>query len=182
MGTRLVTADELLRMSGEPRTAELVRGEVRRLIPPGFEHGEIAQQLAEIVGPHVRARGLGRYYATEIGFCIERRPDSVRAPDGAFVRAERLAAMGRNSGFFDGAPDLAIEVLSPNDRHTRAVEKCRMWVAAGAAMAVLLEPDRRTATVFTAAGEHELDERASLAFGDMIPGLEIPLLEVFGPR
>jgi hypothetical protein len=57
-----------------------------------------------------------------------------------------------------------------------------MWVATGAQMAVLLDPDRRIATVFTAAGERELDEHAVLAFGELLPGLEIPLLEVFGAR
>jgi Uma2 family endonuclease len=151
-------------------------------MPPGLEHAEISMRLTLVIAPWVRSRQLGTYICAELGFWIEHGPDTVRAPDGAFIRAERLAAMGRRTGYVDGPPDLAIEILSPNDRRTRALEKCRMWVATGASMAVLVEPDRRTATVVTAAGEHELDERAALAFGEVIPGLEIPLLEVFGPR
>ena len=87
MGTRLVTADELLRMPSEPRTCELVRGEVRTMTPPGHEHGDIAGHLARIIDPYVRSRGLGCCYSSEIGFRIERGPDTVRAPDGAFLRA-----------------------------------------------------------------------------------------------
>ena len=86
--------------------------------------------------------------------------------------------MGRNKGYVDGAPDLAVEVLSPTDRKKRAIEKCRMWVATGATMAVLIDPDRRTATVFTATEERELAAADTLTFADLIPGLSIPLASV----
>ena len=177
MDTRLVAADELLRMPREPR-CELVRGEVRTMTPPGQEHGDIAQLLAEVIGPYVRSRRLGRYYGSEIGFWIEHGPDTVRAPDGAFVRAERLPK-GRNKGFVHGPPDLAIEILSPSDRRKRAVDKCSMWVTTGATMAVLIDPDRRIATVFTANAERELRAGKKLTFGELIPGLSIPLAAIF---
>ena len=76
-------------------------------------------------------------------------------------------------------PHLAIEILSPTDRRRKAVEKCRQWVATGASMAVLVDPDRRTATVFTADGERELRGDDALTLGDLIPGLAIPLRDVF---
>jgi Uma2 family endonuclease len=178
MGTRLVTADELLRMPSEIR-CELVRGEVRTMTPNGGEHGDIAQLLAERIGSHVRAHRLGKYYGPNVGFWIERGPDTVRAPDGAFVRAERFRGRGRNRGYIEGAPDLAIEILSPNDRRTRAVEKCRMWVAAGAATVVLIDPDRQAVTVFTADGESEVAADGSLTFGELIPGIAIALRDLF---
>jgi len=76
-------------------------------------------------------------------------------------------------------PHLAIEILSPTDRRRKAVEKCRQWVATGASMAVLVDPDRRTATVFTADGERELRGDDALTFGELIPGLAIPLFHLF---
>ena len=118
----------------------------------------------------------------DAGFWIERGPDTVLAPDGAFVRAERLRGPGDPTGYFEGPPDLALEVLSPTDRRRQARDKCRTWVAAGAAMAILFDPERRTATVFTAAGEAELGEDAVLGFGELLPGLSVPLRSVFGAR
>jgi len=178
MASRSVTAHELLLMP-RSRRCELVRGEIVDVSPAGFRHGAIAGALARLIGAHVFDRGLGIYAVAEAGFWIERNPDTVRAPDGAFVRAERVRAFGDQPGYFDGAPDLALEVLSPTDRRSAAVAKCRAWVAAGAAMAVLFDPDRRTATVFTATGESELDERATLHFDPVLPGLALPLAELF---
>src|SRR5262249_15489280 len=178
MGTHLVTAAELLQMPREVR-CELVRGMVQTMTPTGSEHGDIAQLLAETIGPHVRSRRLGKYYPPDVGFLIERDPDTVRAPDGAFVRAERVREHGRNKGYIEGAPDLAIEILSPTDRRRRAIEKCRMWIATGASIAVLVDPDRRMATVFTAGGEREVHAGDALTFGELIPGLAIPLRELF---
>ena len=181
MATRTITAGDLLRMPRDPR-CELVRGEVRPVSPAGFRHGRIAQQLARILGNHVEARGLGLVLGPDVGFWIERGPDTVRAPDGAFLRAERLHGLGDTVGYFEGAPDLAIEVLSPTDRRRAVRDKCRTWVAAGSAMAVLFDPERRTAIVFTAGDETELGEGAVLEFGELIPGLSVPLRELFGTR
>ena len=178
MDTRLVTAGELLCMPRENR-CELVRGEVRAASPAGFRHSRIAQQLGSIIHNHVKERGLGVYLGPDTGFWIERGADTVRSPDGAFLRAARVRDLGDQVGYVEGAPDLAIEVLSPTDRRTLARAKCRMWVATGAKMAVLIDPDRRTATVFTAGGERDLCADESLAFGELIPGLAIPLATIF---
>jgi Uma2 family endonuclease len=175
---RPVTATALLRMSGEIR-CELVRGEVRTMTPAGGEHGDIAQLLAEILGAHVRSHRLGKYYGPDVGFVVERDPDTVRAADAAFVRNERVRHGGRSKGFLEGPPDLAIEILSPTDRRKTAIAKCRIWVAAGAVMAVLIDPDRQTATVITADGERELAAGDSLLFGELIPEFAIPLRRLF---
>jgi Uma2 family endonuclease len=177
MGTRLVTAAELLQMPREVR-CELVRGTVRTMSPAGQRHGWLGQRLSRAIDAWVHSRGLGDYYGSEVGYWIERDPDTVLAPDGSFVRAERLRDR-RQSGYIEGAPDLAIEILSPTDRRKKAAEKCRMWIATGASMAVLVDPDRRTATVFTAGGDRELCSDDALMFGDLIPGLAIPLRDLF---
>jgi Uma2 family endonuclease len=158
---------------------ELVRGEVRPMTPPGFRHAVVAQRLAEIVGPWVRDHGLGIYLGSEAGFWIERDPDTVRAPDGAFLTAERAALIGCPSGYVEGPPDLAVEVLSPNDRPTDVRAKARQWVVVGAAIAIVLDPEKRTASVFTAAGVVDIGTGDELRFDPVIPGLRIALARLF---
>jgi len=178
MASKPITADELLLMPGD-RRCELVRGEVVDVSPAGYQHSLIAGRLARLVGSHVEERRLGVYLAPEAGFWIERNPDTVRAPDGAFLREERAREFVSHRGFVDGAPDLAFEVLSPTDRRKNAIAKCRQWIAAGAALSVLLDPDRRTATVFTAVGETELAGDATLRLEPVLPDLALPLAELF---
>jgi len=178
MGSHLVTADELLQMPREVR-CELVRGEVRAVSPAGFRHGRVAQRLAQVAGSFVEQHRLGVWVGPDTGFWIERAPDTVRSADGAFLRAARVRAIPRDCGYVEGAPDLAIEILSPTDRRKDAIAKCRTWVAAGALVAVLIDPDRQTATVFAGSGTVELAADASLTFGEVIPGLAIPLRDLF---
>ncbi|MHC4934337.1 MAG: Uma2 family endonuclease, partial [Planctomycetota bacterium] len=108
----ITTAEQLLR-AGDIGRCELVRGELRMMIPPGFAHGRITIKLTGPILKHVEANGLGIVVAAETGFLLARDPDTVRAPDIAFVRAAR--GPGPERGYFPGAPDLAVEVLSPDD-------------------------------------------------------------------
>jgi hypothetical protein len=94
---------------------ELVRGELRRMPPAGDEHGYLALEIASDLRNHVKANNLGRTDAAETGFKLASDPDTVRAPDVAFVRRERAEKVGRVTGYWPGAPDLAVEVVSPND-------------------------------------------------------------------
>ena len=91
--TKLVTADELLMMPDDGFHYELVRGELKRMSPTGDEHGRVTMELAAPLHAHVKRNQLGRVYAAETGFKLESNPDTVRAPDIAFVRAERIQAL-----------------------------------------------------------------------------------------
>ena len=101
------------------------------MAPAGSEHGEVASDINASLNLYVKANGLGRTYAAETGFFLGTDPDHVRAPDVAFVRRERTEAIGRPDGYWPEAPDLAIEVVSPNDRYTEVDEKVADWLAAG---------------------------------------------------
>lgn len=107
------TAEQLLAMP-DPGRCELVRGEIVLMSPAGSRHGWIIAYITIRLGEAVLRLGLGRIFGAETGFILRRNPDTVRAPDVAFVRAERLAG-GLPVGFFPGAPDLAVEVRSPGD-------------------------------------------------------------------
>ena len=89
---------------------------------------------------HVKANNLGRVFGADAGFLLARNPDTVRAPDAAFVRRERVEEVGIPSGYWPGPPDLAIEITSPNDRYTEVYEKVDEWLEAGAGMVVVVNP------------------------------------------
>src|SRR4051812_24414815 len=114
--TKPVTEEELFAM-GDIGRCELVHGEIIHMAPAGAEHGGIVGEIHGRIWAHVRQNGLGKVYAAETGFTIARNPDTTRAPDVAFVRHERVPKTPRR-GFFDGPPDLAIEVVSPGDSHS----------------------------------------------------------------
>jgi Uma2 family endonuclease len=176
----VVTADDLLMMPEMGTRRELVRGEVREMAPPGEEHSEIAAELARLLGNHVRPHALGRVYV-ELGFRIASDPDTVLAPDVSFVVAERIAAGPRNPGYRSGAPDLAVEILSPGDSFDEVEEKVFEWLAAGCRMVVVVNPRRRTATVYRSPSDFvRLTETDVLDGGDVVPGWTLPLRELFG--
>ena len=108
---RITTADELLRMPDDSQRHELVRGELRTRMPAGWEHGSIGVRLARALGNHVESANLGETFNADTGFALTSNPDTVRAPDVAFVRRERMEAGGiPRKGFWQGPPDLAAEV------------------------------------------------------------------------
>lgn len=176
MGHRITTAEELLHAQDIGR-CELVRGALHMMIPPGAEHGRIAMSLAREISVHVKARALGTVYAAETGFLLARDPDTVRAPDVAFVRADRPPPP---RGYYPGAPDLAVEVLSPDDRPGYMREKVREWLDAGARAVWVVDPQRRTVSVHEAdAKPHVLTEADTLRGGIALPGFVLPVREIF---
>ena len=174
-----VTAAELLDMPEDGYRYELVRGELRKMAPAGAEHSELAIKIAAALLAYVKANNLGKVYGADTGFWIGSDPDHVCAPDAAFVRRERLTA-GRVTGYWPGAPDLAVEVISPNDRYTEVEEKVADWLAAGVQLVVLVNPRNRTVTR-RSPGESPviLTEGDVLEGGDVIPGWQMAVADIF---
>ena len=176
---KLMTAEELFNMPDDGYRYELVRGELRKMAPPGLYHGEYAGTVLTSLHVHVRANNLGKTY-TEVGFRIETDPDHVRAPDAAFISNERLEAIGEGPGYWPAAPDLAIEIISPNDRFTRVNEKVRDWLGAGTRMVIVVNPRRHEVTVHLPEEEPTtLTEEATLDGGDVVPGWTLPVRDIF---
>src|SRR5262249_4638196 len=113
--TQLLTADDLWRLPQDGMRHELIRGELTNMPPAGAEHGVTTMNLSTPLDKHARTNDLGRVLAAETGFIIGRDPDTVRAADVAFVSKPRIPATGIPKKFFPGAPDLAVEVVSPSD-------------------------------------------------------------------
>jgi Uma2 family endonuclease len=176
-----MTADELLNMPDDGFRYELVRGELRKMAPPGEEHGIITVEITLSLGNHVKARHLGKVYAAETGFKLASGPDTVRAPDVAFVSREGLEQQPPTKGYRQGAPDLAVEVLSPGDRYGEVEEKVFDWLDAGTKMVLVVNPDKRTVTVYRSRREiHVLTEDDAVSGADVVPGWSLPLRELFG--
>src|SRR5437870_3923435 len=125
----LTTAEQLLAMPANGWRYELVKGELRRMSPAGGPHGRIAMNLSWRLARFVRERALGVVFAAETGFVLRRNPDTVRAPDVAFVASPRSA--DETEGFFPGPPDLAVEVVSPSDSYGDVEETVFEWLTAG---------------------------------------------------
>jgi Uma2 family endonuclease len=180
VGRRPVTAEELLRTPDDGLRRELVRGEVRTMAPAGSAHGRIAMNTSTPLDRHVRSNGLGVVFAAETGFRISENPDSVRAPDTAFVRRERVETVGEMEGYWPGAPDLAIEVISPNDRFSEVEEKVTDWLAAGARMVLIASPQGRTVTIRHSEREALiLSKGETIDGGEVVPGWTLPVADVF---
>ena len=174
------TADQLLATAGDGVRRELVDGEVREMAPAGFEHGQVALSIGALVREHVRSCGLGVVVAAETGFRLGRDPDTVRAPDAAFVAADRLSGLGRLSGYLDLAPDLVVEVVSPNDRAADVVEKARAWLAAGTRLVWVVYPAQRLVVVHEPSGTaRHLSGSEHLDGGDVLPGFEVEVACLF---
>jgi Uma2 family endonuclease len=177
---RQVTADELLHMPDDGFRYELVRGELRRMTPAGSQHGRIAVRITWRLAQHVEANDLGTVYAAETGFRLSTNPDTVRAPDVAFVSRDRVEAVGDVEGFWPEAPQLAVEVISPGDSYADVEEKVFDWLDAGTKMVVVVNPRQSSATVYrsptdiTALGEADV-----LEGGVIVPGFELVVQEIF---
>ena len=176
-----LTAEELLRLNLPNKRTELVRGVLIVREPAGYQHGDVAARLMLAIGNHVQARALGRVFAAETGFTLARKPDTVRAPDVAFISNERLPDPPPR-GFAEMAPDLAVEVLSPDDRPGEVLEKVADWLKAGARLVWVVDPIRRVARVYRADGSASLlEENDALQGEDVLPGFSCALAGVVQP-
>jgi len=149
------------------------------MTPAGFRHGRIACAVAAVLRDFVQERGLGVVLSAEPGFVIARDPDTVRAPDVAYVAKERIPET-EPVGFFRGAPDLAVEVLSPNDPAGDVLAKVQDWLDAGCRAVWVVDPKTRSVTVYHSRRQITvLSESEALDGGDVLPGLRISLADLF---
>ena len=178
--TQLMTAEELIRLPRGRSRYELVAGELRQMSPAGHVHGKIAARLAGVLWRHVEENELGEVYAAETGFVLKTDPDTVRAPDVSFIRRERVDEVGDASGYWPGAPDLAVEVNSPGDTVSEVEEKVEEWLDAGARLVWVVSPKLRTITVYRSREDiTTLTEKDTLDGERVVPGFRHPVAKLF---
>lgn len=174
----LLTADQLLALNLPDKPAELVRGRLIVREPAGFQHGVVAMKLGATLADYVAKNALGVVVAAETGFKLFSDPDTVRAPDVGFIRGDRIPRP-LPRGYADIAPDLSVEVLSPDDRAGEVLAKVSDWLRAGCRLVWVVDPDRRIARVYRADGsEAHLSADSALDGEDVLPGFTCPLEEL----
>lgn len=177
--TPLVTAEELERMPDDEYRYELVEGRLIRMSPVGPLHGSLAATFIMLLAQHVKTHKLGAV-GTEVGFKLASNPDTVRAPDVSFIRRERIPATGFRKGFWQGPPDLAVEVLSPDDSPSEIQAKVEEYLRSGSLAVLVVDPDeqiveiqRRLAAPLTLSHDDTLD------LGDIVPGFSCQVRDIF---
>ena len=176
----LLTADELA-AAHPPHACELVAGRIVAMSPAGVPHGLVVGRLNMRLCAFVAAHDLGLVTSGETGYWVCRDPDTVRAPDLAYVSHATIARW-RDAGttYFPGAPDLAVEGLSPDDRWLHVEQKVHEYLHAGGATVWVLNPVSRTVHVFDAGVDgRALGDDGVLSGGDVLPGFETPIADLF---
>ena len=164
---KLMTADELLCLPDDGQRHELVAGELRTMPPSGEEHGTVAMTLGIDLGHFVRAHGLGRVLAAGTGFLLTIDPDTVRAPDVAFISRGR-ATTPPVPDYWPGSPDLAVEVVAPSDLYIDVEEKVATWLEHGTQMVLVVTPCLRMVMV-----RRSPTQARRLTVGDVLDGEEV---------
>jgi Uma2 family endonuclease len=179
--TTLVTADGLLAMpTGMGKRYELVAGELRVMLPAGWRHGKIAIRVGARLAAHVEQYNLGLVFGAETGFRLASDPDTVRAPDISFVAKRNLPEQEPNDGFWPGAPDLAVEVLSPGDRTGEVDEKIDAWLGAGCAAVWIVNPKLKTVTIYRSGTDVQSKAAGDILQGDpVVPGFSCAIDDLF---
>ena len=176
----LLTAEDLWKQVDDGYRYELVKGVIRRMPLTGFEHGVRAAKIGSRLNEHVQKNQLGYVCGADTGFKISQDPDTVRAPDAAFVCQAAINKQGIPKGYWEGAPDLAVEVISPSDTYTAVAEKVDEWLNAGCAMVWVINPRRETVEVYQSPEDITvLRGNDMLDGGDVIEGFQCQVQDLF---
>lgn len=177
---QFMTAEELFQLPDDDYKYELVEGELIRMPPTGAEHGDIAVNAGALLRNYVKAHDLGRVSAAETGFILKRNPDTVRAPDAAFIAKARIPPEGIPRTYWPFAPDLAVEVVSPHDRFDEVQEKVAEYFTAGTRLVWVVLPKTRTVLVYRSFHDvRSLGVDDELSGEDVIPGFTCQVAELF---
>ena len=180
VGTKRLTAADLLRLYSEGVRGELIRGVLCETMPTGQEHGEIAANLTILLGAFVKPRKLGRLTTSDSGVRLERDPDTVREPDVAYFSAEKMPQGVRVEGYAEVIPDLVVEVVSPNDSLSEVNDKALMWLSYGVRLVWVVNPSTRSVDVYREGrAASTLTENDALDGLDALPGFTCAVREVF---
>lgn len=176
---RLLTAQEYWELPGDGKHTELVRGEVTKSMPPGGIHGEVAGAVLMLLRLWIK-QGAGGYAAVEAGYILSHTPDTVRGPDVSYVRADRIPPGGVPEAFWHLAPDLAVEVVSPNETVKEIQEKVQDFLTAGTPLVWVIYPRGRAVVVYTADGlARTYRGEDVLEQAEALPGFSCRVSELF---
>ena len=178
--TRLLTADDLLRLYSQGVRGELIRGVLHETMPTGYAHGKIAVNLSVLLGVFVKPRKLGSLTASDSGVWLECDPDTVREPDIAYFSAKKIPLDALDTGYAEVPPDLVVEIASPSDSRREVREKAEMWLRYGVGLVWVVQLDTRTVDVYQPGrAVMTLTEHDTLDGLDVLPGFTCAISDIF---
>ncbi|MCA9264035.1 MAG: Uma2 family endonuclease [Planctomycetales bacterium] len=180
MISKIRTAEQLVSMPRDAHRYELVDGVLRMMSPAGGRHGRVAARINKLLSVHVDDHGLGATYAAETGFLLARAPDTVRAPDAAFVGHEKIKQMDDDSTYLPFAPDLAVEVVSPSDTFADVEVKSLSWLEYGTKLVLIVEPVSCTVHAYRSRSDIIVLAKGDVIDAtDAVPGWKVAVAEFF---
>lgn len=178
--TRLLTAEDLWKMPGNGAGFELIDGELHPMAPSGQEHSNVGVNLITLINGFVRTGHLGIVTGPDGGYILKHDPETVRVPDIGFVRSERLLKGKATPKYFDGSPDLVVEIVSPTDSYQDLDEKVQQYLEHGVKLVWVVTPRTRAVTVFRADKSiTALQSTGILSGEDVLPGFSANIAELF---
>ena len=174
-----MTAEELAAMPDDGNRYELVRGELKMMSPAGGRHGRIAMKLSRRIGNHVEECDLGETFAAETGFLIHANPDTVRAPDVAYVSKESLGDFADHAEDLPVVPELVAEVVSPNDRSSEVEEKATAWVDAGVQCVLVVDLQTKSIRHYQPGKDVQQKSDGTIDLGHVLAGFQLDIDELF---
>lgn len=177
---KLLTADDLMSMPDDGKRYELVRGELIAMPPTSHNPGRVAARFGRRIGNFAEERDLGHDVAADTGIHIEHNPDTVRAPDYAFISYERAAQPPPLRGFAEVVPDLVVEVVSPSDRQPDIDAKTQMWLEVGVRLALVVYPETQEVHAHHDDGSVVRYGTEDTVVGDpVLPGFACSVADIF---
>ena len=179
--TALMTAEELMQLPDDGFRYELINGELEKMPPPGPPHGRITFRLSVLLGNFILGQDLGEGFGNDTGFKLTSNPDTVLAPDFAFVTNEKYREGSKTEGYWPGPPDLAVEVLSPSDRPGKVKQKISRWFNFGTRQVWIVDMKHSSVSVYRSESDITTFSGSDyLEAQDLFPGLRISLDKIFG--
>lgn len=180
--TALMTAEELMNLPDDDLRHELINGELITMPLPKAPHGRAANRLGAPLTQFVLDRDLGEVLIGDVGYQLTWNPDTALGPDISFMSKQRLKEMGEVEGYWQGPPDLAVEVLSPGDRCGKVNKKISLWLGSGTKQVWIVDPKHRTVTIYRSEVDTTTFSGADyLEAEDLFPGFRLSLDRIFGP-
>jgi Uma2 family endonuclease len=174
------TVEDVLRLAAAGERYELIDGELAPMSPTGFEHGDVEMYAGPIFANHARSRRLGKVVGGEVLFRLDSAGTVARAPDIAFVRSERLRGVDL-TGPFIGAPDRAVEIISPGDSAKDLQKKVETWLTYGTLAVLVMYPETGSVIFWRSTGAVRLSGDDVLDLDTALPGFRCPAHELFPP-
>jgi Uma2 family endonuclease len=173
-----ITGETFFKM-GNLGPAELVKGAIKKMTPPGYEYSIIENNIGSLLRNFVREQNLGFVMSGETGIFTNRNPDTIRGMDVAFRSHERMAQV-KSKSYLDVAPELVVEIMSPSDRWSETNDKLAEYFAIGVKLVWIVNPSRKEVHIYRALTEIEIPKAGeTLTGGQVLPGLSIPVADLF---